>query len=437
MSNTFNWTTCTVKDVVERHFCGPSPDCEERQIFAPEEWGVLKTTAITWAGWDEKAHKVLPRAFWGQAKIEVHAGDVLVTKAGPRNRVGVVCHIPSTRSQLVVSGKMIGLRPTSETVNASFLAGLLATQEPQKYIHDRTTGMAESQVNFANDVLLSTPLLLPPIQEQNLIARVLDTLGTAIRETEAIVDKLKVVKQGLLQDLLTRGIDANGELRPTQSEAPLLYKDSPLGWIPKEWKVGTVENYLDCIIDYRGKTPEKTDSGVPLITAKNVRLGYIDPEPCEFIAYESFDRWMTRGIPRQGDVLFTTEAPLGNVAQIETAERLAFAQRMIILQAGPRIINTFLKYLMLGQIFRNRLFALGSGSTVEGIQQSTFRRLLITVPESLAEQERIVQQLTEMDSRINNESHYVAKLKQTKSGLMSDLLTGRVRVTRLLEETAT
>ncbi len=69
---------------------------------------------------------------------------------------------------------------------------------------------------------------------------VLDTLDTAIHETEAIIAKLKAVKQGLLHDLLTRGIDANGELRPPQAEAPHLYKQSPLGWIPKEWETSSV-----------------------------------------------------------------------------------------------------------------------------------------------------------------------------------------------------
>ena len=75
------------------------------------------------------------------------------------------------------------------------------------------------------------------IAEQVKIAEVLDTLDTTIRQTEAIIEKLKQVKQGLLHDLLTRGIDANGELRPPQSQAPHLYKDSPLGWIPTEWDV--------------------------------------------------------------------------------------------------------------------------------------------------------------------------------------------------------
>jgi len=175
------WTEVKVADVIERHFCGPSPDCEERPVFDDAEWGVLKTTAITWSGWNQDAHKVLPRSYWGREGIEVKAGDVLVTKAGPRHRVGVVTHVPATRRQLVVSRKMIGLRPRRDLVLPEVLAGLLALGGPQKYIHDRTTGMAESQVNFANNVLLVTPLLLPPLHEQTEIAQVAGALDTAIR----------------------------------------------------------------------------------------------------------------------------------------------------------------------------------------------------------------------------------------------------------------
>src|SRR5690606_28997388 len=82
------------------------------------------------------------------------------------------------------------------------------------------------------------------LAEQRAIAQILDTLDTAIRETEALIGKLKAVKQGLLHDLLTRGIDANGELRPPQSEAPQLYKESPLGWIPRGWEVVEVGEVL-------------------------------------------------------------------------------------------------------------------------------------------------------------------------------------------------
>ncbi|WP_454846561.1 restriction endonuclease subunit S [Pseudomonas farris] len=358
----------------------------------------------------------------------IRNGNVLLSKDGTVGRVVVY----QQNDEIGALSSICIIEPSDKLLPA-FLGHALQSDICIKQFENFMSGSAIRRLVLRDIRAIEVPN--PSIEEQVAIAQVLDTLDTAIRETESIIDKLKVIKQGLLQDLLTRGVDANGELRPPQSEAPQLYKDSPLGWTPKEWDIGTTESYLNRIIDYRGKTPEKTESGIPLITARNVRLGYIDSEPCEFIAHEDFDRWMTRGIPQKGDILFTTEAPLGNLAQIETDNRLAFAQRVIILQAGPRIINTFLKYFMLGQMFRSRLFALGSGSTVEGIQQSTFRRLLITVPESLFEQEIIIQKLTEMDSKINSESKYAAKLKQTKSGLMNDLLTGHVRVTPLLETT--
>ena len=197
-----------------------------------------------------------------------------------------------------------------------------------------------------------------------------------------------------------------------------------------------MEDFLERIIDYRGKTPTKTTNGTPLITAKNVRLGYIDSEPREYISDDAFERWMTRGMPQKGDVLFTTEAPLGNVAQIDTDSRLAFAQRVIILQTKDELLNTYLKFVLLGQTFRSQLFSLGSGSTVEGIQQSTFRKLKIAIPILLEEQLIMVKQLTSQDVELDSESERLEKLKKLKSGLMDDLLTGRVRVSSLLQPEA-
>lgn len=83
--------------------------------------------------------------------------------------------------------------------------------------------------------LLTLPLKLPPKDEWTYVAGILDTLDTAIHETEAIITKLNAVKRGLLHDLLTRGIDVNGVLRPPHTEVTHLYKESPLGWIPLEW----------------------------------------------------------------------------------------------------------------------------------------------------------------------------------------------------------
>src|SRR5579875_2915184 len=111
-----DWQLLPLHELIERYFTGASPTCEERQIGSSEEWGILKTTAITWNGWNEAAHKVPPPQYWGRELIEVAEGDVLITKAGPRHRVGVVAYVNRTRPHLMVSGKMIGLRPKSSKV---------------------------------------------------------------------------------------------------------------------------------------------------------------------------------------------------------------------------------------------------------------------------------------------------------------------------------
>ena len=96
------------------------------------------------------------------------------------------------------------------------------------------------------------------------------------------------------------------------------------------WKQYRLIDILDTLIDYRGKTPRKTTSGIPLITAKIIKNGRIE-KPTEFIAIEDYDSWMVRGFPKVGDVVLTTEAPLGEVAQLDN-EHVALAQRVVTLR---------------------------------------------------------------------------------------------------------
>lgn len=127
------------------------------------------------------------------------------------------------------------------------------------------------------------------------------------------------------------------------------FKNTPLGRIPTDWEVCPIEEKLERIIDYRGITPEKTTSGIPLITAKNVRKGYLDP-PREYIDEKDYDLWMTRGIPTVGDVLFTTEAPLGNVARVPSY-KMALAQRLLTLCVNSQELDAgYLFWLLHCQI---------------------------------------------------------------------------------------
>jgi type I restriction enzyme S subunit len=169
--------------------------------------------------------------------------------------------------------------------------------------------------------------------------------------------------------------------------------------MPKNWKTYKLEDAVEKLIDYRGKTPTKTQDGIPLITAKVIKSGRIET-PNEFIAEEQYSDWMTRGIPEYGDVVLTTEAPLGEVAQINTRERIALAQRVITLRGKKDIVdNTYLKYFLQSPIGQANLKAKETGSTVTGIKQSQLREVEIYAPDYKS-QTQIASILSSLDDKI-------------------------------------
>lgn len=152
-------------------------------------------------------------------------------------------------------------------------------------------------------------------------------------------------------------------------------------------------------IDYRGKTPPKTTSGVPLITAKIIKNGRILP-PQEYIAAEYYDEWMRRGIPKEGSIVFTTEAPLGEVAQIRTSEKIAFAQRVIILEPNCDVLDSdYLLYALQDSELKGRIEARATGTTVIGIKSAELKKVMIDLP-PLGTQKAIAAILKSLDEKI-------------------------------------
>jgi type I restriction enzyme S subunit len=146
-----------------------------------------------------------------------------------------------------------------------------------------------------------------------------------------------------------------------------------------EWTFAPLEECLDALIDYRGKTPVKTSSGIPLITAKVIKGGRIET-PTEFIALGNYDSWMRRGIPMEGDVVLTVEAPLGEVAQLGP-EKVALAQRVVTLRGKKELLdNTYLLYLLQTEEMLDQLKARATGTTVVGIKQSELRKVQLSLP---------------------------------------------------------
>lgn len=409
-----NWKTFTVAELVQNKFTGPSPTCEERQIASSEEWGLLKTTAITWSGWDENAHKVPPRRYWGNQSIEVKQGDVLITKAGPRHRVGVVVHVATTRPHLMVSGKMVGLRPNKSKIVPSILAGLLSTQKAQDYLNSRTTGMAESQTNFADDTLLRTELSVPPMPEQRRIAEILDALDDRIRATEQIISKLRKMRSALASTLLHVAGDGNwSDIWPL---------------VPLRKLVSGID---------AGKSPDCPDEpaapgewGVLKVSA----VGSDHFRPTENKVIPPGTTVDPRSMVRSEDVLVTranTPELVGMACLVDQTfdSRLVLCDKTWRINVSDRLNRAFLVELL--RAFPSRSYiqsvATGTSGSMKNFSQRSLLDMLVPVPDP-AEQMRISDRIAALTARIDAEIAAVTKLQELKVGLIADLLTGRVRV---------
>ncbi|CAG0946879.1 hypothetical protein ANRL1_03390 [Anaerolineae bacterium] len=167
---------------------------------------------------------------------------------------------------------------------------------------------------------------------------------------------------------------------------------------PDNWGYLPLEECMEAIIDYRGKTPDKTSFGIPLVTAKIVKSGRILPYE-EFISPADYDTWMQRGLPKSGDVVMTTEAPLGEIAQLDE-RKVALAQRLITLRGRVSLLdNTDLKFHMQSSFVQDQLRARSTGTTVVGIKQSELRKVTLALP-PLPKQRALAHILGTLDDKI-------------------------------------
>ena len=176
------------------------------------------------------------------------------------------------------------------------------------------------------------------------------------------------------------------------------------------------------MIDYRGKTPQKSSRGIPLITAKIVKNGTILPAN-EFIAENQYASWMTRGYPCVGDVVMTTEAPLGEVAQLRDAH-VALAQRIITIRGKKDVLdNGYLKYFLQSAEGQGRLRARETGTTVTGIKAAELRELMIPLPD-IVQQRKISKVLLDLDEKIYNLTQINHNLEEQAALIFADWLQG-------------
>lgn len=243
--------------------------------------------------------------------------------------------------------------------------------------------------------------------EQEQIADILDTLDTTIRQTEAIIAKLQQVKQGLLHDLLTRGIDANGQLRPPVEQAPHLYKESPLGWIPREWRTTGLRNELTLQRGFDITVAEQRPGNIPVVSSSGITSFH--------------NQAMVVG----PGVVTGRKGKLGNTYYLDGPFWPHDTTLWVKDFHGnqPKFAAIFLHFL--------RLERFDAATSVPTLNRNFIHPMLVVFP-AKQEQEKIVFQVETYENRIQAEHATLDKLRALKSALMDDLLTGRVRVTALL-----
>ena len=226
--------------------------------------------------------------------------------------------------------------------------------------------MEEQQkfVSLGNIRALEIPLPYPDdpeksLKEQKRIAAILDKADGIRRKRQQAIQ---------LADDFLRSVflDMFGDLVTTQGYGKAGKK-----------KIKELVDY----IDYRGKTPTKSEAGIPLITAKNVKKGFISIDPKEFIPKENYKSWMTRGLPQENDVLFTTEAPLGNVALLGKYEKVVVGQRLISLRSKGELTQEYLLCILLDSFIQGLIYKRSSGSTVKGIRTKELYEIELPVPD--------------------------------------------------------
>ncbi|MBN4006204.1 restriction endonuclease subunit S [Nostoc sp. LPT] len=197
------WTVKEFGEYVAHLDSGWSPICEAEPV-ANGEWGVLKTTAVVWSGYNPSESKKLPSNLEPRYSAVVETDDILITRKGPRERVGVVVHIPSTPANLMMPDTVFRVRlKESSPLLPAFIPLTLGSVAVQQDWNRKKVGLAEAQVDINYGIVRETIIYIPPKSEQKYIIQILNTYDTRIRTEETYLNKLKLQKQGLMQDLLT------------------------------------------------------------------------------------------------------------------------------------------------------------------------------------------------------------------------------------------
>ncbi len=358
-------------------------------------------------------------------------GDIAIAKMA--DPVARACLLPKVAEQFLVVADCMKLTPDSKRFDPRYLVHAINSHHTRREAERKSTGTTRLRINLS--VLKTVHIWAPSLGEQRLIAEILDTLDEAIRKTEQIIAKLKQIKEGLLHDLLTRGIDENGELRDPEQH-PEQFKDSPLGRIPEAWqalKLGEITTWLS------GGTPSKAlpafwGGRIPWVSPKDIKVFRIGS--AQDTVTEAGIAAGSRIAPEKSVLLVVRGMILAHTFPVcLTTKPVAFNQDVKAVMPRPDVDSRYLGHWFVGN--SQRMLGLVTDAThgTKRIDLNDLKGFKLALP-PIAEQQCIANILDAHGECVYREKQNAEKLHTLKQGLMDDLLTGRVRVTPLLEKTS-
>ena len=364
----------------------------------------FKDGKICW----KNAYHVSEERYEVDTHIQVKEGDLLITKDGTIGKLALIDVLPD---KACLNSGIFVVRPKSTKLSTKYLYWVLSSSLFSHFIDLHSTG--STIIHLYQNVFEKLDIPFPDIFTQNEVSRYLNKetikIDNLISEKENFIKLLQEKRQTLISHVASKGLISN-----------LPIKEVPF------------TKYLSEQSDYRGKTPNKTDSGVLLVTARNIKMGFIDYECSkEYIAEADYEEVMRRGLPNIGDLLFTTEAPLGNVALVDN-DSIALAQRVIRFRTNENYLNSkYIVLLMQSDYFQNQIKKLAQGITAQGIKASKLNQLKVYLP-TLEDQSKIIQHVKDKNSRIDSlvaeTEKSIELLKEHRTALISAAVTGKIDV---------
>lgn len=352
----------------------------------------------------------------------IKENDVLMGLTGD---LGKICFVEKAHN-LVLNQRVARFLNDEKLIDKKYLYYLISSEEVQETFESFFAGGA--QKNISPKKIEEVKYLLPSnINEQKKIAEILTKVDEAIENTEQLIQKYEQVKVGLMQDLLTKGIDENGNIR---SEETHQFKDSPLGRIPVEWDFGKFKSLCKYDITYGiVQAGPHIDNGVPYIktgdlTGDNFKISNLQRTSAEIA------KRFSRSKMELGEIVFALRGDIGNskiITQEFVGSNLTQGTARISFNED-HLLNRFAIYMFQMPLIVKQIEESQKGTTFQEISLSTLRNFMINYPKDINEQEKIINALDRISKKIDLNKTLLKKIKLQKQGLMQDLLAGKVRV---------